>query len=1142
MVMLSNTLLFSTFREMITVLYVDDEKGLLQLGKAFLEKMGSFSVDIRGSAREALQFLESSSCDVIVSDYQMPGMDGLDLLLQVRSLYGRLPFILFTGRGREEVVIEAINRGVDFYLQKGGDFKAQFAELALKIRQASQRRKAEISLEESERRYRDVVETQSEFISRFSPDGTHVFVNEAYCRHFGKKSGDIIGKKFLPKIPLEDCGPLQDHFASLTPHNPSAEIEHRVIMPDGRIRWHWWSDHAIFDKDGRVVEYQSLGKDITARKDAEQAIRDSENLYRTIFTTTGAGTIIIEEDTKISLANSGFARISGYTIGEIEGKMCWTDFVVPEDLQRMKKYHENRRDDPGTAPEVYEFRFIDRFGTIRPCINNVAVIPGTRRSVASVVDISEQVRVEHEYRNIFNNIQDVFYRTDTRGNLVLASPSAAPILGYPDITELYGKNIADTLYLDPSDRERFMEEINRTGNLANFEVILKKKDGTAIFALGSSHRYYDARGNYQGIEGILRDITGRKRAEEAVAAEKRLSDAIIDSTPGIFYVFRATRRLVRWNRNLETVFGYSHEELVGMDIVDFVIGEERAAVLSHFEDLLLKAGRSMQEHEPCPAMSTEVHLFTRDRRTPLYLMTSIAVVIAGNTYVVGAGIDITEERKAQQRKSERDLRESEEKFRATVEQSADGIVLTDGEFRIIEWNPAQTAIYGYSREEMLGNVLSDSIGSILPGRVHDLIPLYTSLKTMLESRPPSQISSYMQSVHECRIRSRDGSDKTVQISVFPIRLADRILFGSFSRDITDRIEAEEALRKSEEKYRAIVENIQDLVYRTDLMGRLVWVTPAGVSLTGYKTTEELIGKDVATEIYDNPRDREALLALVAREGKVENYPLTLKAGDGTLRYVTTSSHFYYDHDGAPLGIEGVLHDITDRKRALDALRQANYKLNLLTGITRHDIINQLVLMMAYIELIRKRSTSPEIHALCEKAEKKGSCITTIIKFTKQYEEIGISDPVWIHATAIVDTVVGQMAPGSCRIQNDIPLGFEVYTDKLIVRVFDNLVDNSVRHGGHVTRVRFYIEESGEDRIIVCEDDGVGISHPEKEQIFDRGFGKNTGLGLALSKEILAITGIGIIETGDPGEGARFEMTVHKGMWRMVVPHQDESKT
>jgi CheY-like chemotaxis protein len=128
---------------MITVLYVDDEPSLLEIGKLFLEKIGNFSVDTCSSAPEALKLLEQTSYHAVLSDYDMPVMNGIQFLKEVRVKYPNLPFVIFTGRGREEVVIEALNNGVDFYLQKGGDIKSQFAELSHKLRMAVEHRESQ---------------------------------------------------------------------------------------------------------------------------------------------------------------------------------------------------------------------------------------------------------------------------------------------------------------------------------------------------------------------------------------------------------------------------------------------------------------------------------------------------------------------------------------------------------------------------------------------------------------------------------------------------------------------------------------------------------------------------------------------------------------------------------------------------------------------------------------------------------------------------------------------------------------------------------------------------------------------------------------------------------------------------------------
>ena len=126
------------------------------------------------------------------------------------------------------------------------------------------------ALEKSEALYRAVVEVQTEMISRFLPDGTHIFANEAYLRFFGKSRSELIGKKFVPPIPEPDVALVKKYFASLSRENPVGTIEHRVVLPSGEIRWMQWTDRAIFDGDGSIAEFQSVGKDITATKMMEE--------------------------------------------------------------------------------------------------------------------------------------------------------------------------------------------------------------------------------------------------------------------------------------------------------------------------------------------------------------------------------------------------------------------------------------------------------------------------------------------------------------------------------------------------------------------------------------------------------------------------------------------------------------------------------------------------------------------------------------------------------------------------------------------------------------------------------------------------------------------------------------------------------
>ena len=186
------------------VLYVDDEPDLLELGKIFLEQNGQFSVDTVTSATAALDLLGQHPYDAIIADYQMPVMDGIGFLKRVRSSGNTIPFILFTGRGREEVVIQALNEGADFFLQKGGDPTPQFAELAHKIQKAVLQKRAENAVILRESYLTAIIENQPGLVWLKDLDGRFLAANEAFARSCGRQSaGDLLGLTDLDVWPEE---------------------------------------------------------------------------------------------------------------------------------------------------------------------------------------------------------------------------------------------------------------------------------------------------------------------------------------------------------------------------------------------------------------------------------------------------------------------------------------------------------------------------------------------------------------------------------------------------------------------------------------------------------------------------------------------------------------------------------------------------------------------------------------------------------------------------------------------------------------------------------------------------------------------------------------------------------------------------
>ncbi len=932
----------------IRVIYVDDEPALLNVGKLFLERIGEFVVTTAQSADDAISILIEQSFDVIISDYQMPRMDGIAFLKHIRSAGDTTPFIIFTGKGREDVVIQALNEGADFYLQKGGEPNSQFAELSNTIKYAVSRRRAEEALIESEERYRNVVEDQTEMISRFLPDGTHVFVNEAYCRYFELEREKILGHRFKPNIPQKDRDRVETFFASLTPDHPTDIIEHRILMPDGTVHWQRWSDRAIFNAVGDVTEYQSVGRDTTDKKEAEEALRESEDQYRTVFETTGMASVVIESDGTICLANSEFLRLCGLSKDEIENKRKWMEFVVKEDRDRMMTQHRLRRKDRDAALRNYEFRFLRSSGEMRDIYLTVDLIPGTTRSIASLLDITARKRTEDlkisekKYRSILENIQDIYFRSDRDGNLIMASPSGAALLGYDSVDEMLGKPVALAISFDPAERAAFLADLQKTGSVSNYEVRLKKKDGTMMFASTNSHYYHDESGTVAGVEEILRDITDRKQAEEALKKEKEFHDILLELATEFITVPLAelddviAKKLSLIGQYAEVdriyVFEHNHSLRITSNTYEWCaegitpqIDNLQKIPFDLFEDLLKTLHQGDIVHIPSVQSMPEDHP-TRPILAAQGIQSLILIPLMHGRENSGfVGFDAVKEHKFfssqeisllqlfaeilstvfARRVAEETLRESRDYYETLLDMIHDPLQVVDHNYRLIFANE-QCRIF----MESIGFPVSigENLFELCPFLPDHVILEYQNVFTT--GRPVITEEStcirgvrYHTQTTKSPVFAKDGTVSHV-ITII--------------RDVTEQKLAEEALRESEEKFHSLVSNLPGLTFRCryDSDRTMIYMSDMIKPLSGYQAEDFIENKVLTYESIIHREDTHSVAenthnAIKARLPWDIEYRIVHK--DGSICWVHEKGQAVFDESGEVQFLDGFIHDITARK-------------------------------------------------------------------------------------------------------------------------------------------------------------------------------------------------------------------------------------
>ncbi|AKB35307.1 Signal-transducing histidine kinase [Methanosarcina siciliae C2J] len=331
---------------------------------------------------------------------------------------------------------------------------------------------------------------------------------------------------------------------------------------------------------------------------------------------------------------------------------------------------------------------------------------------------------------------------------------------------------------------------------------------------------------------------------------------------------------------------------------------------------------------------------------------------------------------------------------------------------------------------------------------------------------------------------------------------------------------------------SVIESMNDGYIVVDLSNSIMDINKAALELAGKERKEvlgtninELFGKGV--EVLGNSSEGSL--------GREISLQIGLEAKFFTFSVSPLQKRD--DEDGKLV----MIHDITEIYRYQEALKQANKKINLMSNITRHDILNQVNVLSGYTELISETLPSevkgdPRISKYLRNLNKGIETVHSQIIFTKDYQELGVVSPTWQSISSLAKEAAFDFSGQGLKFSIE-DNGLEVYADPLLKKAFYNLFDNARTHGDHVSEIDVSSHILKESVVIEVEDNGIGVSPVMKELIFEKSVGRNTGLGLFLVRGILSITGMEITETGIEGEGARFEIKVPPGNWRRAPPKQ-----
>ncbi len=440
-------------------------------------------------------------------------------------------------------------------------------------------REAQEELAISEKRYRAIVECQTDLISRYLPDTTLIYVNDAICRLFGQSQESLIGRSFLPFLSPETQQLVKTQLASLTPEQPVGEIEHEVVMPDGSRRWLTWMNYAFFDDQGRVREFQGVGRDITRRKEAEEALRESELRFR-MYTEGSLVGVHVTQDDRFVYVNPVFAQIFGYSPQELMAGKGPLDIVHPGDIDYIRQKIAERL--AGIPPEHYCFKGLKKDGSIVYCetLGRLVEYQGRPAILGSLLDITQRLKAEEalresekKFRLLIETMNDGLGAIDNLQRIFYVNPRICELLGYPE-AELIGRLLTDLL--DEANQKILYKNLERRrlGDQTPYELVWTRRDGSQFPSIVSPKPLFDAQGKFKGSFAIITDITARREAEAAIQRREQYFRQLTENVSDVIGLLSADGTISYINPMIKGILGYDPQELLGKKAVQFVHPDE----------------------------------------------------------------------------------------------------------------------------------------------------------------------------------------------------------------------------------------------------------------------------------------------------------------------------------------------------------------------------------------------------------------------------------------------------------------------------------------------------------------------------------------------------------------------------------------
>jgi PAS domain S-box-containing protein len=771
----------------LRILILEDVPADAELMERELRKGGITFSSKRVDTKEGfLRELKGFEPDLILGDYKLPSFDGLTALAIAQEKFPDIPFIFVSGSIGEELAIETLKKGAtDYVLKDRLSRLVPGVNRALReLKERTDRRQAEVEAKKERDRAQTYLNIAGVIFVAINTDHKVILVNRKGCEILGYKEEEILGRNWFDHfVPERDRKSVKTVFAKLMAAEiePVEYFENSVLTKSGTEKIIAWYNTIITDENGHIAGTLSSGEDITDRKRVEKALRESERRYREVVENATEIIYTVDEKGNFTYSNPAGLNMTGYSLQELR-KLNYADLVVPEHRERVSEIYINQFRD--RIPSTYvEFPFFGKSGeVIWFGQNSTIVMEGDKfvgfhiigRNITERKKTEEALREsEEKYRTLVETSPDAITLMDLNLNIIMANQPALKLYGHERIEEVKGRSALDYLVLE--ERGRAIEDMKKmlgAGTIGPIEYRLVKKDGTPFPAELKASSVLDSQKKPAGVILVSRDISERKRAEDALNESEKRYRTLAEAAPDMIFIVDRRAHIKYVNNFAAKQFSKTPEEIIGKSMSDLFPSDISDRQRHHLQEVF-EYGKPIYLENKTTFLDRDVWLSTW--LTPLSNE-------AGEVYsVLGISRDITERKQAEEA-----IRENEKRFRQLFDEAPVGYFEYDTRGRIVSVNRTELEMLGYTLEEMIGQPVWKFI-------VEEDIARNLILAKLAGTMPPSRNL-------ERTYRRKDGT-------IFPALVQDRLLqdaegkilgIRSTIEDVTDRKRAEDSLKQSEE--------------------------------------------------------------------------------------------------------------------------------------------------------------------------------------------------------------------------------------------------------------------------------------------------------------------------------------------------------